>query len=361
MSGTAPSLPRRRLLAAASALAVARPCTARSADAAFRFVSPPDSPAGVADAPYWVALRQSYFGALDVVLDPGPAAPLAGVRPVDRGQATLGATRPEFLGLGLEQGMRLVSVWQAGAADQLALAFRHGSAVAAPKDFGGKTLLLDSAARRLACDLLFAQAGLQPGEVSYVEAGPGWAQALAGGQGDAALGWEGLRAQWAGQGLGFDYLHGKALTRLPGRCLVARTADLADPAQRARLAAFLRGWAMGAAFAARNPRAAAAIVGQNVPGFAALPPPVATAALLQVAAAAGPLGAHDADSWARLLQTQTELGQTGLLRHPADVVSNDLVAAAGDFDRDAVLRDADAFTLPPEFALVDPDTLGAAP
>ena len=56
----------------------------------------------------------------------------------------------------------------------------------------------------------------RPGEVKYVEAGwPAWGTAVAQGQGDAALSWEGLRAQWRGQGLDFDYLLGKDFSTFP--------------------------------------------------------------------------------------------------------------------------------------------------
>jgi NitT/TauT family transport system substrate-binding protein len=368
-----PSLPfgRRRLLAATGAgvAAIGLAPAARGDRPTLRLVSPPGRPEGVSGYPYWVAKQLGYFGDLETTIDPGPPEATAAVKPVDRRQADLGMAAPDVLALGLEQGMRLVSVWQLGSVDPLALAFRKGEAAAGLQALAGATLLLDSAARQPVCDAWLAQAGLAPGAVAYVEVGPGWAQALAQGRGDAALAWEGLRAQWAGQGLGFDYLLGRAVSRFPGACLVARAQDLADPAMRPVLERYVRGLAMGLAFAERNPRAAAHIVTQQVPGLATmLPPPVATAALLQLAATyRGDMarrkgfGAHDADSWARLLRTLHDLGQISAKLGPADVVSDDLVAAANDFDPAQVQRDADATTLPPDFARVDVDALRAAP
>ena len=46
--------------------------------------------------------------------------------------------------------------------------------------------------------VLAAPPGLDPKSIKYLEAGwPTWGTALAGGQGDAALVWEGKRAEWA--------------------------------------------------------------------------------------------------------------------------------------------------------------------
>jgi NitT/TauT family transport system substrate-binding protein len=296
---------------------------------------------------------------------------------VDRRQADLGAIAPERFALRLQQGLPLVSVWQIDEADPFALAFRKGEAPAALKALSGKTVLLDAAARRPFCDVWFAQAGLEPGAVAYREAGPGWGEALARGRGDAALAWEGQRALWRGQNLGFDYLPGRAVSRLPGACFVARAADLAadladdlaDAGRRAPLQAALRGWAMGVTFAARNPRAAAHLLSQSAPGLAErMPPPVATDAVMRCVAAAradgavaGGLGRHDADRWALLFATMRKIGQIAAPLAASAAVSNDLIAGANAFDADAVRSDADRYALPPEFAAVDVDALRAAP
>jgi len=361
---------RRRVVGAGglglALLAVARP--ARAA-AAVRLVSPPGRLQALQDYPYWVAKTLGYFGDLETTLDPGPPEATAGTKPVDRGRADLGVATPGLLALGLQQGMRLVSVWQAQALDPLALAFRKGEAPAGLKAMGGKTVLLDSAARVPLCDALFAQAGLQPDTVTYVAAGSGWARQLAQGKGDAALGWDGLRALWAAQGLGFDYLPGRVVSRLPGACLVARARDAADPAARPVLARYLRGWAMALAFADRNPRAAAAIAVHAVPAAGALVQPApATAAVLQLGAAArGDMakrqgwGWHDPDAWALLLRTSQDLGQISAPIPPARAMTNDFVADANAFDAGQVNADADRYTLPPAFAQVDLDALRAAP
>jgi NitT/TauT family transport system substrate-binding protein len=363
-------VPRRTLIIGGGILlAVATGRAARAATVTARLASAPDGLDGVPDYPYWVARDRGYFGDLDAPLDSDTTDAGMALKRVDRGRVDLCACSPGRFALALEQGMRLVSVFQIGASDPFWLAFRKGEAVAWLKPFAGKTLLLDHAARAPFADAWFAQAGMEAGSVTYVEAGADWGQALAAGKGDAALTWDGQRAVWAARGLPFDYLGGAAASRLPGRCLVARARDLSEPTTRALLERYARGWAMALAFAERNPRAAAHIVSRDSPGLAAtMPPPVATAALLQVAAGfRGAMdkrkgwGWHDTAGWDLLFGVSRELGQTSLPFAVSDHVSNALIPGANTFDAAQARADADGYTLPPDFALVDVDALRAAP
>ena len=360
---------RRRLLAVTGAgvalLAIPR---AGWADARqVRLVSPRAGAGVLADYPYWVARKLGYFSDVAAPLDAGATDPTGGAKLVDRNLADLGSPAPVLFAMGLEQGMRLVSVWQIGATDPLSLAFRKGEAASGPRGLTGKTLLLDSAARKLFCDTWFAAAEMEPRDVTYAEAGPNWGQALAQGKGDAALAWDGLPAQWQAQGLAFDYLPARATTHFPGTSLLARASDLADPGRHDLLGRYLRGWAMGMAFAEANPRAAAHIATQAAPELATLlPPPVATAALMSIAAGfRGDMdkrkgwGWHDTDQWAALFAAARQAGQIGLPIKPADVVSNDLIGTANDFPAAQVKSDAAGYVLPPDFAQVDVAALGA--
>ena len=123
----------------------------------------------------------------------------------------------------------------------------------------GKTILLGSIGWKSICDPELAQLGVDPASVQYAEAGAFWGQALLQGQGDAALSWEGLRAQWTGQGLD---------VRLPPalRVLEAAGQQLRHPAQRLRrcraggrstssiCAAGPWGWSSASTTRARRPR-----------------------------------------------------------------------------------------------------------
>ena len=77
---------------------------------------------------------------------------------------------------------------------------------------------------------------------------PAWGTALKAGKGDAALSWEGLRAQWKGQGLDFDYILGRDFSKLPANSFVIRKADFEDAAKKELYARYFQGWAAGLEF-----------------------------------------------------------------------------------------------------------------
>ena len=125
-------------------------------------------------------------------------------------------------------GLPLVSVWHMGAYDVFDFAFRKGERPARPQgDSPARRSCSAAPAGRSIVRPMLSQAGVDPASVSYAEAGNGWGQALKDGQGDAALSWEGLRAQWQGQGLEFDYI-------LRPRVLEVSGQQLRDPARRLR-------------------------------------------------------------------------------------------------------------------------------
>jgi NitT/TauT family transport system substrate-binding protein len=57
------------------------------------------------------------------------------------------------------------------------------------------------------------------------------------GRGATALSWEGLRAQWKGQGLDFNFIPGRNLSKLPANSFVIRKADFEDDAKKPLYAA----------------------------------------------------------------------------------------------------------------------------
>ncbi len=245
------------------------PRSAAAVSGAVRWVSPRGTVEVLDDYPYWVAKKLGYFGDIQTTLEPGPLEATACVKLVDQAQSDLGFPSPGVFSLGLEQGMALVSAWEMGAHDVFDLAFRKGEAVAPAeiKKMQGKTVVLGSAGWQAICDPWFAQLGLEPGVIKYVEAGGGWAQALSQGRGDAALSWEGLRAQWKGQGLDFDYTLGRSFSHFPANSFVMRRKDFEDAAKKPLYEAYLRGWAMGLEFGYQNPRAATFITMTQFPAW----------------------------------------------------------------------------------------------
>src|SRR5204863_350315 len=82
-----------------------------------------------------------------------------------------------------------------------------------------------------------------------------WAQATESGQADAGLAWEGLRAQWAGQGLKLKYLIGTKFSKQPSNVYSVRASDLSDKAKVDLYTRFLQGMIMGLEFAMPYPLA----------------------------------------------------------------------------------------------------------
>lgn len=334
---------------------------------AVRWVSPRGTIEVLDDYPYWVAQKFGYFGDLDTVLEPGPMEATATIKLVDQDQADVGFPSPGVFSLGLEQGIPLTSVWHMGAYDVFSFAFRKGEKLGDVNELAGKTILLGSAGWQAIVDPMLAQVGLDPSVVTYAEAGNLWGQALAQGQGDAALSWEGLRAQWTGQGLDFDYILPYDFSKFPANSFVIRRADAEDASKKELYETYLRGWAQGLEFGFHNPRATTHIVMEQFPALAStLTPEVATESMMQLAKVfrgdwekREGWGWHDFSQWKLFFDTIHSIGQVSNPIAPEEVLSNDYVAGANMFDADKVKADAESYELPEDYQAVDLEAIMA--
>lgn len=343
------------------------PRAAHAADP-FTWISPRGTLEVLDDYPYWVGKALGYFGDLETVMEPGPSDGTATVKFVAVGQADMGFPSPGVFSFALENEMDLVSVFNMGAYDVFDFAFRPGEGVTDLKEMEGKTVMLGSAAWQAICDPIFAAAGADISKITYLEGGwPQWGTVLASGQGDAALAWEGLRADWQGKGLEFEYWLGLDHSNFPANSFVVRRADIEDADRNAFLGQYLRGWAMGLEFGHLNPRAASQIVFEQFPIVREnLGGELGTESMMQLAnvfrgnfeSRAG-WGDHDLDSWGLYFDTLSEIGQ---ISSPVDInsaITNEFIGPANDFDRAKVAADAAAFTLDDDLAAVDLDAIQA--
>ncbi|MEO8667709.1 MAG: ABC transporter substrate-binding protein [Bauldia sp.] len=363
---------RRRLLQlGAAGVSIAAIGGLRGVDRAFaadtiRWVSPRGTIEVLDDYPYHVAKKFGYFGDIETTLEPGTAEATLCVKLVDQNQSDVGYPSPGVFSLGLSQGMPLVSAFEMGGADVFDFAFRKGEKPADIKGLEGKTIVLGSAGWQSIADPMLKAAGVDISTLKYVEGGwPAWGTVLKQGQGDAALAWEGLRAQWKGQGLDFDYYLGRDFSKFPANSFVIRKADFDDAAKAKVYARYLQGWAAGLEFGRQNPRAATQIVMEVFPGLSSqMNPTVATESMMQLASVyAGrwderkKWGFHILDSWQQFFDTGRAIGQiTGDFK-TADVVKNDLVDEANSFDAGKVKADADGFALSDDYKKVDVDAI----
>jgi NitT/TauT family transport system substrate-binding protein len=367
-------LSRRRLLATTATGVAALslggvgallPRPARAVTGTVRWVSPRGTIEVLDDYPYWVAKKYGYFGDIETTLEPGPMEATATVKLVDQEQSDMGYPSPGVFSLALEQGIPLVSAWEMGAYDVFDIALPKGSPVKSLADLQGKTVALGSAGWQAICDPMFAQAGVDPKTIKYAEAGSGWGQSLQQGQADAALSWEGLRAQWTGQGLDFDYLIGRNVSKFPANTFIMRRKDYEDASKKELYENYLRGWAMGLEYGHQNPRAATHIVMQQFPGLK-LSPEIATESMMELANVfrgnfekRQGWGWHDLEAWNTFLTTIRSINQISKDIKAEDVIKNDYVAGANNFDKAKVAADAAGYQLPDEYKSVDVDKIRA--
>ncbi len=216
---------------------------------------------------------------------------------------------------------------------------------------------------------MLAAQGVDISTINYVEAGwPTWGTALAAGQGDAALSWEGLRAEWISTGLEFEYWLGVQNSPLPANTFVVRASDLEDPEKVAFLEKYLRGWAKGLEFAQHNPAAAVEAVFDEFPTLASnLGPELGLMSIIQqMNVFRGDMsqregwGWHDMDSWQTFFDLSAEIGQNSEPIQATEVCTNQLVGPANDFDHEAVKAEAEATEVSDELAAVDVEALKAS-
>ena len=351
-----------------SGFGLSRPAAAAAYEN-FTWISPRGSLEVLDDYPYWAAKKAGYFGDLQTDMQPGPSDGTATVKFVDVGQADMGFPSPGVFSFAIQNDMKLTSVFHMGARDTFSIAFRKGEGVADLKELEGKTMLLGSAAWQAITDPMLAAQGVDISKVEYIEAGwPTWGTALASGQGDCALSWEGLRAEWIATGLTFDYWLGVQNSKLPANTFVVRSADLEDPDKRAFLEQYLRGWAMGLEYGHQNPRAAVEAVFEQFPAFAQnTGPELGTTSILQQSNVfRGDMdiregwGWHDMASWQNFFDQILDIGQITAPVKAEDVCTNDLIGPANDFDHDQVKSDANSYELTEEFAALDVEAIAAS-
>lgn len=371
---TSPGLTRRRLLqvtaggVVVSGIGPSR-LMAEPYDGDFTWISPRGTLEVLDDYAFWIGKKMGYFDGLDVEMQPGPSDGTATVKFVDVGQADMGFPSPGVFSFAIENGMKLKSVFHMGALDTFSLAFRKGEGPADIKGIEGKTILLGSAAWQPIVDPMLAAQGVDITTITYVEAGwPTWGTALAAGQGDAALSWEGLRAEWISTGLEFEYWLGVQNSPLPANTFVVRASDLEDPDRKAFLGKYLGGWAKGLEFAQHNPAAAVQAVFDEFPTLASnLGPDLGLMSIIQqMNVFRGDMskregwGWHDMASWQQFFDLSAQIGQNSNPIQASEVCSNDLIAAANDFDHAAVKAEAEATEVSAELAAVDVDALRAS-
>lgn len=308
----------------------------------------------------WVAIEMGYFEelGLDVTLEPGPLGGANLLSLQTEGQADVGYPSPGVLTAAIDTGIPVMIGFEMVMGQVFDFAVPSDSDIETVQDLEGKTISLGSAGWSPVVDPILAEQGVDPKSVTYVEGGNQWGQMVDQGQADAALAWEGLRAQWDSIGLDFRYLIGTEFSKDPSNGYSIRAADLEDPDKAAVLTCFFRGVAMGLEFARVNPLAAAQITYEQFPALAEqMTPELALESMRQLAylynqsnKAGFGYGYADEENWQSYLDRLHELGQTQRALPADEVITNFFVEAANDFDHDRVAEDAENFEVGEDWA-----------
>lgn len=325
-----------------------------------RWISPRGSLDVMDDYPLWVAIKLGYFEQLDVDVEmlAGSTDATAAPKLIAQDQADMGFPSPGVLTASIQSGIEVISVWQQYPAQVFDFAVAEGSAIAGVGDLAGKSISLPSAGASVVVDPLLVEAGVDPKSVKYVEGGAQWGQVVAQGKADAALAWEGLRAQWLGQGLKLRFLLGSDFSAGPSNSYVVRSADLDDASLSDGLGRFFQAIVMASEFAKANPRAAAQITYEERPALAeTLSPQLALDSMLQLASGYGATaragkgwGYHDEAAWSAYIDALVELGQLKQAIPVDEVVTNRFVKPANaDADVEKAKADAEGYELSGDF------------
>jgi NitT/TauT family transport system substrate-binding protein len=348
-----------------SGLEAAGALAADTATQTVRWISPRGTLDVMDDFDLWVPVKMGYFSKLGInaKLIGGPIGDaLACTKFVAQNQADMGYPSPGVLTASIDSGIAVKSIWDMISGQVFDFALPTNSTIKSVKDLKGKKIALGSAGWSTIVDPILVGAGVDPKSVTYVNAGNQWAQATESGQADAGLAWEGLRAQWAGQGLKLKYLIGTQFSKQPSNVYSVRASDLTDNAKVDLYTRFLQGMIMGLEFAKANPRAAAQITYTSRPALQkSLKPQAAYDSFVELAEAYGTShrqgkgwGYHSPAGWAGYLKVVHDLGQTKKALNPSDVYTNSLAAVANKkADKATAIKDAKAFKLNATFQAVD--------
>jgi NitT/TauT family transport system substrate-binding protein len=355
------------LLATCGAASVFTPVTAfadvcpLTTPAKVVWVSPRGTLEVMDDYPLWVSLDRGYFKelGLDVELQPGVSGGPTHLALLTQGKADVAYPSPGIVSAAIDSGIDVKIAFEMMQGQVFDFAVHKDSDIKSPADLKGKTIALwDVSGENIVAPIL-AEQGIDPKSVHYVGSGQ-WGQLVGQKQADAALAWEGLRAQWDAVGLPLRYLVGGDFSKDPSNGYAVRSADFKDPNKAAIMTCFLRGVAMGLEFARLNPQAAAQITYDRFPAVReqmtrdlALESMRQLMYLYNAAHAKGQgYGYSDLANWQSYLDRLYKLGQTTRQLKAVDVTANTFVEGANAFDAKHVAADAAAFKLAPEWASV---------
>ena len=330
-----------------------------------RWISPRGTLDVMDDYNIRVPMQMGYYEKLGINVQLNAGAGSGEMQLVAAKKVDMGYPSPGVLTSAIDAGIPVVGVWEQYPAQVFDFVLPGNSTITSAQQLAGKKIAVLTIGWKSIVDPILADAGVDPSSVKYVELGTQWVQAVAQGQADAGLAWEGLRAQLNGEAAHFGsafsikFLIGANFSKDPSNVYAVRRADMSDAKKRDIYTRFLAGVVMGFEFARANPRAAAQITYAQLPALQSIiSPQVAVESFAQLASGysqrkrQGALwGSFDVNAWNNYLKTIAGLGQVKKQYTFGDVVNTALIAGANKrADVARARRDAKSFKLDQYFA-----------
>jgi NitT/TauT family transport system substrate-binding protein len=330
-----------------------------------RWISPRGTLDVMDDYNIRVPMQMGYYKTLGINVQLNAGAGSGEMQLVAAGKVDMGYPSPGVLTSAIDAGIPVVGVWEQYPAQVFDFVLPANSTITSAAQLAGKKIAVLTIGWKSIIDPILADAGVDPASVKYVELGTQWVQAVAQGQADAGLVWEGLRAQLSGEAAHFGsafnikFMIGSQFSKDPSNVYAVRRADLANAKKRDIYTRFLAGVVMGFEFGRANPRAAAQITYEQLPALQSIiSPQVAVDSFAQLASGyslqkrkGGLWGSFDPTVWNSYLATIAKLGQVKKTYTFNDVINTSLIAAANKRADVARARsDAKRFKLDAYFA-----------
>lgn len=267
-----------------------------------------------------------------------------GTKLVTTGQAQATYPSPFVSVTARASGLPIVSVFNSLQTNIFGFAVTPGSDIRTIADLKGKKVALGDGGWTVIAAPLLASAGLTLDDVEWVVSGENRQLAVQQGEADAVLTWEMEYQMWWAQGLEFE-VFGQDSTDFQCNGIVVSEQLIAEDPDLVK--AIVRAAAMGAHFVVTNPEAGARIALDAYPDaepstLEGMLPIVEKQAELLTGGNAlqDGYGVHNAQVWQELIDSLYADGVIGTEISADDLVTNEFIAYANDFDRDRVEKDA---------------------
>ena len=218
------------------------------------------------DAHIWSAIKMGYFAEEGLEVKIEQSFGTTDTKMVALKNAQFALPSPNFLFMGIENGLPLKAVFQNDSINIFGMAVRTDSGIKTWEDMKGKKVALGDAAWANIINPTLIAAGLDPEkDVEYVVAGENRFQMVQEGKLDILFTWVAEYSQLKGQGFDFEYIDGNEILPYTSNPLVTNAEYLTEDPEMVRK--FVRALAKGMYFVKMNPEAAADLTLEQFPSI----------------------------------------------------------------------------------------------